>query len=1187
VKVGPQRRTFTPVPGFHAIFYGVLHDRVTAVGDPVRMNGFTGLTPEKETTMNHRMRTPMARTIALTMTILMSSALAPAAHATGRAGPRVEVGVLADIAEDVLRRAASSPERAIPAAVSPDAAAMPGITGEGSQLDPDPPFAHMAPAEEAASVPVELSTLRAPKGAEKAAVRYESNSWRQRRDPRRSLSFSSGVLPLAKGLDPALQAHAAALSARGDQYVYGFVLLRDRLDEPTEDALARLGAELLGRHDDTYKARLPVASLAAIAAMPEVEWVGVSPPYLKQSLELAAVRGAKGAAAGIGAATPLPIFVNLFEADDTGYFRRELEAAGAKVGAYDPGLHFYRAVATGPVIEKIAAFDFVLFIELIEPDFPAHDQSIPMIDGDVLRPGTPLGHTRYSGAPIPVGIMDSGFKFGPGGHQDLALKAGCAVNFTTDSGTGLDDGLGHGTHILGTIAGEGAASHRFKGMAPGVGSSGGGGNIKGAKIYTNAGMGNSDWSVAAMDWFATAFECNFEPPMVINYSGGGSGVALNGTDLKSRRLDEKVWNNAQLYVVAAGNDGPGPMPGQGTVNSPGVAKNALTVGSVLDNGYMTVGDLAPNSSRGPTGDHRMKPNVVAPGAGITSTSAVVLNSYIPLAGTSFATPHVTGLAATLMHHYPDFKFKPALMRAHLMATALGHDGAPGRNNEYGAGRVSSYLAHWDHNNSDGWFTQRFWGNVNATTAGYREIVVPPNTHRLVVVMTWGEPPASAGASFAMLYDLDLWVDHGADCGLVIHCGEYYSNSGVDGVEYVVINQPPAGVYALKVRPFDAPTHFLPFAMVAHVVRGDPKPLVNTFVTAPPNAAVGSTFDVTFRFATDSYVTSGVHAELITLPNGVTPVSLKTTRHDGVVMDFPPLDGFTLGNLVPMLGRSATWTFRATSPGPKNFTVRAWSENSKTGDVIATATVQAVTPLANLTQMGVTPNGASVMTPGTKFSVSDSVQNDGAAEARSSTTRYYVSLDAVKNAGDTLLSGTRSVPALAVGAFNSGTATVTIPDTTPLGAYYVLACADDRASVAESDEANNCVASAAVLTVTRPDLVVSAVSNPPATAARGSKFSVTDTAQNVAAVGAASSKMRYYLSLNAVKSADDRLMTTSRSVPALAAGAVHSGTVLVTVPSGTPPNSYFVLVCADGHNAVEEASEDNNCRASGTQVTISP
>ena len=137
--------------------------------------------------------------------------------------------------------------------------------------------------------------------------------------------------------------------------------------------------------------------------------------------------------------------------------------------------------------------------------------------------------------------------------------------------------------------------------------------------------------------------------MVINYSGGISGVGRTGTDLSSRRLDEKVWNNAQLYVVAAGNDGLGPMPGQGTVNSPGVAKNALTVGSVLDNGYMTVGDLASNSSRGPTGDNRMKPNVVAPGAGITSTSAVVLNSYIPNAGTSFAAPKVAALIAQEMY----------------------------------------------------------------------------------------------------------------------------------------------------------------------------------------------------------------------------------------------------------------------------------------------------------------------------------------------------------------------------------------------------------------------------------------------------------------------------------------------------------------------------------------------------------
>jgi hypothetical protein len=45
--------------------------------------------------------------------------------------------------------------------------------------------------------------------------------------------------------------------------------------------------------------------------------------------------------------------------------------------------------------------------------------------------------------------------------------------------------------------------------------------------------------------------------------------------------------------------------------------------------------------------------------------------------------------------------------------------------------------------------------------------------------------------------------------------------------------------------------------------------------------------------------------------------------------------------------------------------------------------------------------------------------------------------------------------------------------------------------------------------------------------------------------------------------------------------------MVAVPSGTPANSYFVLACADGTNAVEDASEDNTCRTSATQVTVAP
>jgi hypothetical protein len=84
----------------------------------------------------------------------------------------------------------------------------------------------------------------------------------------------------------------------------------------------------------------------------------------------------------------------------------------------------------------------------------------------------------------------------------------------------------------------------------------------------------------------------------------------------------------------------------------------------------------------------------------------------------------------------------------------------------------------------------------------------------------------------------------------------------------------------------------------------------------------------------------------------------------------------------------------------------------------------------------------------------------------STTRYYLSLDTAKAAGDTLLTGSRAVPGLAAGATSPpGTVTVTIPSTTPLNTYLLLACADDLNTVVETNETNNCKASATAVTVT--------------------------------------------------------------------------------------------------------------------------
>ena len=667
---------------------------------------------------------------------------------------------------------------------------------------------------------------------------------------------------------------------------------------------------------------------------------------------------------------------------------------------------------------------------------------------------------------------------------------------------------------------------------------------------------------------------------------GTEGTGFTGTDSMSRKLDDKVWQYGQLYVVSAGNEGPGAQ----TVGQPAVAKNALTVGNVFDRQHLSVGDITNTSSRGPTGDGRMKPNLVAPGNMVTSAEAGSTTSYTDKHGTSMAAPHVTGIAATLMDHYPDMRGRPALLRSHLMATALPHDDLKAKSNEYGLGRVSGYLAHWAHPNSAGWTTHWTYGGVKGPGFAYGDVTVPVNTKRLVVVMTWDEPAASAGASRAVTYDLDLWADHQVDCGDPSGaCGEFSSQSTVDNVEFVVVNNPPAGTYRLKVVPVNGPTFPLTYGMTAMIVRGDTTPAMTINMTPPASPpTVGSIFEVKTTVATPAYVASGVQITPTLIPPGLTFQAAQTTRHDGVPMAFNnSADTTTLGNLVPTHSRTVSHFFKADTAGTKTFNVRAWSENG--GELFASTTFLVQTPRANLVPSGMGKSPATpTMAPGSSFSVSDTVQNVGQAASTSSKTRYYLSLDAVKGSVDRLLNGTHSVTALAPGASHSATVQVGVPTSTPLAAYFLLACADDLSSVDEDDEADNCIASpGATVTVTRADLVTSAASSPPATAKRGSKFQITDTAQNLAALAAPSTRTRYYLSLDGVKSAADRLLTGGRGVAALAPGASRSGTAKLTVPTATTLGTYFVLACADDTRKVVETDESNNCTASAGTVTVTP
>ncbi len=373
-----------------------------------------------------------------------------------------------------------------------------------------------------------------------------------------------------------------------------------------------------------------------------------------------------------------------------------------------------------------------------------------------------------------------------------------------------------------------------------------------------------------------------------------------------------------------------------------------------------------------------------------------------------------------------------------------------------------------------------------------------------------------------------------------------------------------------------------------VTRPDLRETTVTTTPAAPVRAPGTTFSVTDTAQNAGAVASGA----------------STTRYylslDGVKSAGDTL--LTGSRAVPALaaGLTSSGTVTVTIPAatPLNtYVLIACADDlngvveTNDGNNCTAASSGAVTvtrPDLRETTAATTP-AAPARAPGTTFSVTDTAQNIGAVASAASTTRYYLSLDGVKNAGDTLLTGSRVVPALGAGLTSSGTVTVTIPTTTPLNTYLLLACADDLNGVVESAEGNNCVAaSSGSVTVTRPDLVEDEVSNPPATKARGTTFTVMDTARNAGSVASVAATTRYYLSLDGVKNAGDILLTGSRVVPALGAGAASTSPAFtVTIPTTTPLNTYWLLACADDLNAVVETTETNNCKASATGVTVTP
>ncbi len=259
----------------------------------------------------------------------------------------------------------------------------------------------------------------------------------------------------------------------------------------------------------------------------------------------------------------------------------------------------------------------------------------------------------YTGKGVKIAVLDSGID---ANHPDFAKKILDSRDFS-DSPDGVEDTVGHGTHVASIAAGSGAASAgKFRGVAPD------------ADLLIGRVCGTSycdDSAVlAGMEWAAQS------GADIVNLSLGQDGG--DGTDPMELAVDRLSEKYGTLFVAAVGNSFCRP----GTAASPATAAAALAVGSV---------DPSDNpswfTSCGPRrGDGGVKPDLGAPGEDIAAARAagttmgeVVDEHYVRSSGTSMATPHVAGAAALLKQRHRDWT--GAQLKAALVSAADPHTDA--------------------------------------------------------------------------------------------------------------------------------------------------------------------------------------------------------------------------------------------------------------------------------------------------------------------------------------------------------------------------------------------------------------------------------------------------------------------------------------------------------------------------------
>ena len=524
-------------------------------------------------------------------------------------------------------------------------------------------------------------------------------------------------------------------------------------------------------------------------------------------------------------------------------------------------------------------------------------------------------------------------------HDWAGSSGGCFPSVTPDGARDVDSG--HGTHTALSVVSGGDSNGVGKGTAPSA-------NLVFQAVEDYATVSfqcQSQYNLPSSGYFLLGLPDDLQDLYQQAYDDGARihsnswGASVNGEyNGNSAETDQFIWDNPDMTITfSAGNSGTDSnndgIVDNDSIGSPGTAKNVITVGASEndrdgnwqcdsnltytisnnscsgqngDNTIFTYNQAWPNdfstnpiandpsagnaeqmgafSSRGPTDDGRIKPDVVAPGTWILSGYSNLFQQgydssqnsqnnswqydgwgfpvdayYKYMGGTSMSNPLTAGAAAVVRDFYQktdEHSASAALVKATLINSAVdlqdeNNDGDddndyPIPNNHEGWGRVD--LA----NATDGshQYVERTNGLSTGNSANYEyNISTAGNPFRVTLV--WSDYPSTESASSNLVNDLDLVVT--APDGSTTYLGNVFSGGwsqtggsadDTNNVENVYIQSAAAGTWTVEVTGENIPNGPQPFALVVDGTFGSasatstPVPATNTPVpptNTPPSA----------------------------------------------------------------------------------------------------------------------------------------------------------------------------------------------------------------------------------------------------------------------------------------------------------------------------------------------------------------